>query len=201
MEQMMQGEPRSSKTEVEIQPPDLNFGDLRPGRGALARVSVRGASGIVSVHSDHLKISPMTFQEEDNLEFELLGGKAGELLWEEVVLTTAADEMKVLVTARWTEHPIETPHLRDSIVTLREPPLRSSAKQDQRRFNGRTCLSCGKNFGYDVDTKSWEECKCTTYQRVRNIVDRMVGDVRRGVKDLPAYLREMWGVVTGKEKW
>ena len=198
----MENEPKSKASLLKSEPQSIDFGSLSPGKGASVTVNIHGGPGKVSVRSDQLKVSPSQWQEEENaLEISLLAGVSGELIWDEIILQTDTQELRVPVTARWTEHTTEIT-LEPNIETTVAPPEKAGrSSEEDRTFRGKSCSLCRRNFGYNIDSGSWERCTCTWYQMVGNMSSRIVRELRYGAKDLPSYLQELWRVILGKEKW
>jgi hypothetical protein len=192
-----------SKTSVlEFEPQSFNFGIIIPGQEAKATLKVLGGSGSVNFSSDHFKVAPTSFNVEgSNIEITLLGGSSGELIWDDIILKTDAQEVRIPVTARWGVRELEKP-----VNTVTEPPVIQEAEpkvhpKEERTYKGRACLRCGKNFAYDIDSMSWEECTCNWFQITRNLSTRVYKDLRLGVKEFPSWVQEIWRIITGKEKW
>ena len=196
----MENEPESKTLKYE--PQSIDFGCLSSGKGASATIKVYGGPGKVTVRSDQLKPSPMTFESGDKLiEITLLPGTSGELIWDEFVLQTDTEECLVPVTARWVEKAAEaTP---EQSIELAVAPIKASERssKEERTFKGKSCSLCGRNFGYNIDSGSWERCTCSWYQKAWNIGSHSYKELRYGAKDIPSYLQELWRVILGKEKW
>ena len=188
---------------LRTEPQSIDFGDLSPGEVASATINVYGGPGNVSVRSDQLKVSPQQWQEEQSsLEITLLGGSTGELIWDELILQSDNQELKVPVTARWMARTVETPTSGTIAPRVMSQPQEARvASKEERTFRGKSCSLCGRNFGYNIDSGSWEQCTCSWYQKVRNISLHTYKELRYGAKDIPSYLQELWRVLLGKEKW
>ncbi len=198
----MENEDKVNASLLTCEPQSIDFGSLNPGQGVSVTLRVRGGPGKVSVRSDQLNVSPLQWQEQENaLEVTLLGGSSGELIWDEVALQTDTQELRVPVTARWTEHKAEVPVVENTETAVAQPQQVVRSSEEVRTFKGRSCSLCSRNFGYNVDSGSWERCTCTWYQMVGNMSSRIVRELRYGAKDLPSYLQELWRVILGKEKW
>ncbi len=198
----MEDKSKSKASLLKSEPQSIDFGSLSPGQGASATLNVYGGPGKVSVRSDQLKVSPLQWQEEEStLEITLLGGSSGELIWDEVALQADNQELRVPVTARWMEYTVETLMSEDIEVTVAHPQEAGRNSREERTFRGKSCSLCGRNFGYNIDSGSWERCTCTWYKMVGNMSSRIVRELRYGAKDLPSYLQELWRIVLGKEKW
>jgi len=191
-----------SKEGLTITPQSIDFGSLSHGQGATVTLNIRGGPGEVTVFSDHCKVAPTSFASEGgDIEITLLGGSSGELVWDDIVLKTDAQEIRVPVTARW-----ELPELERPVDTNAEPAVAQPAEiktplKEERTFKGRACPRCGRNFAYDTNSMSWEECTCSWYEVIRNMSVRIYRDLRYGVKELPSYVQEIWRIIIGKEKW
>jgi len=211
----MENEQNSSY--LKFDPQRIDFGDLPSGQGAKATLSVLGGPGSVSVASSQLVVTPLTFQQENStIEIVLSGGSTGELLWDDLVLKTEKQEARVLVTARWGEYKsekrkamgntVEAPEIikNETSTTIEEPKITTIEPKpitdDTRTFKGRSCSRCGKNFAYDANSMSWEECKCNQFQVLANLGVKVYKDVRLGIKESPLYIKEVWHIITGKEK-
>lgn len=198
----MENEPESKASLLKSEPQSIDFGSLNPGKGASVTLNVHGGPGKVSVRSDQLKVSLATFEYGDNiLEITLLAGVSGELIWDEIILQMDNQELRVPVTARWLEHAVETPISETIEAVVAQRPEAARISKEERTFRGKSCSLCDRNFGYNIDSSSWERCTCTWYQMVGNMSSRIVKELRYGAKDLPSYLRELWRVIRGKEKW
>ena len=198
----MENDPEANSSGLDIEPQSIDFGSLNPGQGATVMLNVHGGPGKVSVRSDQLKVSPLQWQEkQSNLEVTLLGGSSGELIWDVVALQMNNQEFIVPVTARWIEHVCETPISETLEAVTAQLPEVTRILKEERTFKGKSCSLCGRNFGYNIDSGSWEQCTCSWYQMVINMSSRIIKGLRYGVKDLPSYLRELWDVILGKEKW
>jgi hypothetical protein len=196
----LENEPESKILKSE--PQSIDFGSLIPGKGASVTFNVHGGPGKVSIRSDQLKASPATFENGDNiLEITLLPGVSGELIWDEFILQTNNEACRVPVTARWTERTAETALEQNIEPAIAPTEELGRSSKEERTFIGKSCSLCGRNFGYNVDSGSWERCTCTWYQMVRNMSSRIIKDLRYGAKDIPSYLQELWRVILGKEKW
>lgn len=198
----MEREPESKTSVLVFEPQSFDFGILSSGQEATATLKVHGGSGSVNFSSDHFKIAPTSFTPEGNdIEITILGGSSGELIWDDIVLKTDAQEIRIPVTARWGVRELEKP-----VHTATESPVIQEAEprvrpKEKRTYKGRACLRCGKNFAYDIDSMSWEECTCNWYQLTRNLSERVYRDLRFGVKEFPSYVQEIWRIIMGKEKW
>jgi len=197
-----------------VKPESIDFGSLSHGQGATVTLSVLGGPGNITFTSDHFKVAPTSFAPESgDIEITLLDGSSGELIWDEIVLQTDAQEIRVPVTARWEVRELErlvdtTPQIpvtdRPVDTTAQAPVIqRTKAKaysKDQRTFKGRACSRCGKNFAYDENAGAWEQCSCNWYQMLVNMATHLIADLRLGIKYLPSAFRETWHVLLGKEK-
>lgn len=183
---------------LKVKPGNIDFGCLRPGESESATLRVNGGPGIVVAHNDQLKIVPSNFSSEDTeLQVTLSGGSAGELIWDTIVLKGNKEELSVLVTGRWEEQKM-SPQV--AIVTEEEAkPLLSAPAE--RKFKGRKCNRCGKNFKYDENSHSWEQCYCGPYQVIINTSRHIITELRLGINYLPLVFKEMWNVMLGREKW
>jgi len=184
-----------------VKPRSIDFGSLSHGQGAMVTLSVLGGPGNITFTSDHFKVTPTSFTPEgSDIEITLLCGSFGELIWDEIVLQTDAQEIRVPVTARWEVRELERP-----VDTAAEAPViqRAEAKarpKDNRTFKGRACSRCGKNFAYDIDSMSWEECTCNWFQVLVNMGTYHIKELRLGIKYLSSAFRETWYVLFSKEK-
>ena len=192
-----------SKTDsLVVKPQSIDFGSLSHGQGATVTLNVRGGPGNITFFGDHFEVAPTSFTHEgSDIKITLLGGSSGELIWDEIVLQTDVQEIKVPITARW-----EVPELERPVDTAAEAPVMKETvvkvySKDKRTFKGRACSRCGKNFAYDINSMLWEECTCKWYQVIRNMSVRNFRDLRDGVKELPLYVQEIWRILLGKEKW
>jgi hypothetical protein len=202
VENTLEDEPKQKESLLISKPQNIDFGNLHPGMGASATLNIHGGPGRVSVRNDKLKVSLATFEKGDTiLEITLLPGNSGELIWDEFILEINTGEWRVPVTARWTEQTAETTLERniETTITITEKPRLNS--KEERTFKGKSCSLCGRNFGYNIDSRSWERCTCSWYQKVGNISSHTYKELRYGVKDIPSYLQELWRIIMGKEKW
>ena len=199
----MEDEAESKDLLLKTDPGSIDFGNLSPGEEASVTLSVYGGPGKVSAHSDQLRVSPTQWQEEQScLEITLLGGSPDELIWDELILQSDNQELRVPVTARWTVRIVETP-ISETIepnVMLQSQEVKTISREE-RTFKGKYCSLCGRNFSYKIDSGSWEQCTCSFYQKVWNISSHTYKELRYGAKDIPSYLQELWRVLLGKEKW
>ncbi len=197
----MESERVSRTSLLRYEPQGIDFGDISPGKGASATLNVHGGPGKVSVRSDQIKALPTTFECGNNvLEITLLAGVSGELIWDEIILETDTQDYKVPVTARWIEQTTETTLEPSTEAALALPKESVKSLREERTFKAKSCSLCGKNFGYSIDSGSWEQCTCTKYEMVKNMSSRIVRELRYGAKDLPSYLQELWNFILGREK-
>jgi len=199
----LEDDAESKKPLLRAEPESIDFGNLTPGEGASVTISVYGGPGKVSVLSDQLRAFPAEWQEDQScLEITLVAGSSGELIWDEFILQSNSDEVKVPVTARWTARIVETPVTETSAQQdVAQPQNNRPVSREERTFKGKSCSLCGRNFHYDINSGSWERCTCSWYQKVWNVSSHTYKELRYGVKDLPSYLEELWRVILGKEKW
>jgi len=95
-----------SKEGLTVTPQSIDFGSLTQGQGATAKLEVRGGPGSVTALSDYLKVSPGSFtSDSSDIEVRLLGGSEGELVWDDIVLKTDSQEIRVSVTAQNRHNP------------------------------------------------------------------------------------------------
>jgi len=221
----MENELNGAESEVDplvVKPQSIDFGSLSHGQGATVTLNIRGGPGNVAFSSDHFRVTPTSFTHDgSDVEITLLGGSSGELVWDEIVLQTDAQEIRVPVTARWEvrelERLVDTPaqipvttrrEVREPdrpIDTTTQAPIIQQTKarahsKDQRTFKGRVCSRCGKNFAYDENAGAWEQCSCNWYQMLVNMSTHLITELRLGIKYLPSALKETWYVLLGKEK-
>jgi len=214
--------PRSA-TLLSVEPPSIDFGCRKPGDGANATLRVSGGPGQVIVHSDRLKVTPISFgSESTELQLTLLDGSVGELIWDDVLLRGGSGELKVLVTARWEEviarKPKLEPEAKPEPKAAPEPipikPLPETKRKEiqqaklevgrneieKRTFKGRTCRWCGKNIRYDTDSQSWKPCKtCKGARIVASVILRISREAYLGAMEVGPSLREIWEILIGKE--
>lgn len=200
---------------LSVDPQSIDFGSLKPGHGANATLKVSGKAGQVIVQSDRLRVTPASFGAESNeLQLMLLGGAAGELLWDDILLQWDAGELKVLVTARWEELTVPRPepesvpvpkpmrvkqYQKEKESQKIEPELGEDGVQG-RTFKGRTCRWCGRNIRYDTDSHSWKSCETCRGARVPiYVILRISREFYLGVKELRPALIEIWETLIGKE--
>lgn len=185
-----------------VKPQSINFGSLSHGQGATVTLNVRGGPGNVAFSSDHFKVAPTRFTPEGgDIEITLLSGSSGELVWDDIVLQTDVQEIRVPVTARWGVRELERPvDTAAEAAVIQRTEVKTHLK-DERTFKGRACSRCGRNFAYDTNTRAWEQCSCNWYQMLVNIGTHLITELRAGIKYLPSAFRETWYVLLGKEKW
>jgi len=206
----------------------IDFGCLKPGEGATATFKVSGGPGKVIVRNDRLKVTPISFgSESTELQLTLLGGSAGELIWDDILLQGDNDELKVLVTAQWDPIIAPKPKFERKLISKPAPgpepvvvpesvsiklpaeeketqttqPEVSRGWAEKRTFRGKTCQWCGKNIHYDSDSQSWKPCATCRGARIPlSIVLRISREFYLGVKQLGPSLMEIWETLQGKEK-
>jgi hypothetical protein len=218
-----------SATPLSVEPHGIDFGCLKPREGANATLRVNGGPGQVIVHNDRLRVTPPKFgQESTELQLILLGGSAGELIWDDIVLQGDNDELKVLVTARW-EHTIAPkPKFERKLTWEPEPGLEPVAvpksvpinklpaeeketqtmkpevsrdEAEKRTFKGKTCRWCGKNIRYDGDSQSWKPCKTCRGARIPiAVLLRISKEFYLGLKEVHSSMAEIWDTLLGKEE-
>lgn len=215
--------PRSAPS-LSVEPHGIDFGCLKPGEGANATLRVSGGPSQAIVHNDRLRITPSKFGSENiEVQLTLLGGSAGELIWDDIVLQGDNGELKVLVTARWgiaTGYEREVkPVTEPEPVPMREPmppkplsgrkekeiqetePGVSESEIEKRTFRGRTCRWCGKNIHYDSDSQSWKPCKtCRGAHIPIFVLLRISKEFHLGLKEVHASMAEIWDTLLGKEE-
>jgi len=210
----------SSSVSLTVNPRRIDFGCLKPGSGANAILRVSGGPGQVIVHSDRLKVTPISFGPQSiELQLTLLDGSVGELIWDDVLLRGGSGELKVLVTARW-EGVIEPkPKLEPEPLPVGEPmppkPLsRQKEKETQttkpevsgnqtegRTFTGKTCRWCGNNIRYDSNSQLWKPCKTCRGARIPiSVLLRISREFYLGLKEVRSSMAEIWDTLQGKEK-
>jgi len=161
------------------------------------------------VNSDHLKVTPLSFDTENNeLQVVLLAGSAGELIWDYIVLQSEKDELRVLVTARWEQYPPQISYSLDGKLTASPSEVDVTSTPDldtlplERTFKGRTCWVCGRNICYDSKTGVWLEHKnCQGVRAVGHFIMSLCREVYEGRKYLVSSLKLTWDIIIGKEKW
>lgn len=189
-------ENESSKQPLKIEPESIDFGCLKPGQGGNIALKVSGGPCDILGYGDHFKILPTNFGMEDTeIQMTLLPGSVGDLIWDNIVLKGENEEVSLLVTARWEEQ--------ETVITPPGPPPQPvpPPAPEERRWKGRKCSRCGKNFAYDLNSGTWEQCSCNWYEMGVNMGSYMVRELRSGIKYFPSYLQELWNVILGKEKW
>lgn len=203
-----EGDSRSTSP-LKAEPERIDFGCLEPGEEASTILKVTGGPSKVVASNDQLKVTPLSIDSENNeLQVMLLGGSAGELIWDNIVLQGEKDELEVLVTARWEEHPLQiSSSLGDKVTTFPSgggevTTPSPSALPPVRTFKGRKCWVCGRNIRYDSKTGIWLEHKnCKGIRAIGPFIMRSYREVYEGRKDLVSYLKELWNIIIGKEKW
>lgn len=152
---------------LRVEPNIIDFGCLKPGEQKTKILKVSGGSGKVIVNNPQIKVSPSSFNNENNeLQIKLVSEAAGELIWDDIVLHGENNQIKVVVIAHWEEDPFKI---------ISEPPVKETKDGNKefmtnRSFRGQVCSHCGKNFSYDIASKSWEQCKCPWYKRIWYII-------------------------------
>jgi len=196
---------------LKSEPENVDFGCLKPGEGGNVALRVSGGPGDVLVHCNQLKVMPSNFDSEDtDIQVTLLASPGGELIWDNIVLKGQGGEIAVLVTARWegfAPEPVVIKPLEITPVVAAEQtsivsgtPITSSERPWEDR-KGRRCSHCHKNFAYDASVHEWEECRCNWLQMLVNMGTLITKELRLGIKEFPSYMKELWNVVLGKEKW
>jgi len=183
---------------LKVEPDNIDFGCLRPGESKSTTLRISGGPGIVVAHNDQLEIVPSNFSSEDTeLQVSLSGGSAGELIWDTIVLKGNKEELSVLVTGRWEEQRMLS---QVAIVTKEETKPLPSAPAE-RKFKGRKCNRCGKNFKYDENSHSWEQCHCGPHQVIINTSRHIITELRLNINYLALAAKGTWNVMLGREKW
>lgn len=218
----------TSATSLSVEPQGIDFGCLKPGDEANATLWVSGGPGQVIVHSDRLRVAPPTFGSESiELQLTLLGGSAGELIWDDILLRGDSGEIKILVTARWEEVIIPKPKVesKPKPEPMPEPervyepipvkpfggekeketqetkPRVSGTPIEERTFKGKTCRWCGKNLRYDTNSHSWKPCEtCKGACIPVSVILRISKEFYLGMKEFGPSMVEIWEVLMGKEK-
>lgn len=197
----MENELEHDASSLEIEPQSIDYGCLTSGQEVTAELNVSGGPGKVSVGCDQVIISPTSFdQGEHTLKITLLGGRSGELICDEITLTTDAQELKVPVTARWANIIVQTPSSENIESATPHPSEKVQNSGEHRTFIGKSCALCGKNFCYYSNSGTWEQCNCNVAQKTINITRRIIIDLRMGAKEIPSYLEETWRLILGKER-
>ena len=179
-----------------IKPQSIYFGGVKQGSESSAKLIISGGSGKVSVNNDQLRANPVTFgNEETEIQVTLLGGIEGELIWDYIVLQADAGEIKVPVIGYWEKGAIQISPPMD--LPSPTPDYISEA----RVTRGHACSFCSKNFAYDVNSHTWEQCNCNWNKKMIRVSLRVVKEFRIGIKAFPSYVKEMGNLITGKEKW
>lgn len=205
---------------LSVEPQGISFGSLKPGDGANATLRVSDGPGQVIVHSDRLRVTPISFGSEGTeLQLTLLGGSVGELIWDDILLQGDTAELKVLVTARW-EEVIEPRHkLEPEPLPVGEamPPKTLSGEKEKERqkakaglsrnkigertFKGRACPWCGKNIRYDTNSHSWKPCETCKGARIPiSVLLRISKEFYLGLKEVRSSMAEIWDTLLGKEE-
>ncbi len=73
----------------------------------------------------------------------------------------------------------------------------------ERIYVAQSCPYCGRNLRYDSDNKIWLKCdKCKGARIIISVPQRAISETRLGIKtDGKKVLRDLWEVITGKQKW
>jgi len=194
-------------TSLSVEPQVISFGCLEPEHEANATLIVRGEPGQVILHSDRLRVTPISFgSESTELQLTLLGGSVGELIWADVLLRGGSGELKVLVTARWEEVITDKlnlePEVKPEPEAVPEPiPPKPLPEQKERPFKARACRWCGKNIRYDTNSGLWKECEnCKGARKAISVTLRLTREIYLGARETGASLREIWDILVGKGK-
>lgn len=186
----------------------IDFGCLKPSEGRSAALRVSGGPGEILVHCDQLDVTPLDFGVEDTeINVTLLASPGGELIWDNIVFKGQGGEIAVLVTARWeglAPEPVisRPPATAPAVVTDQAAILsETSISSLERPWTGRRCSRCHKNFAYDSNIHTWEQCRCNWLQMLVNIGTQLIKELCLGIRDIPSDVQEVWNVVLGKEKW
>lgn len=195
---------------MKVEPENIYFGSLKPGTGGNATLKVTGGPVDVVTHNDHLKVIPSNVGADGaQIQVELLPGSAGELIWDDITLKSEFSEIAVVVTAWWEGFPVpeatvSKPTVVVPTVEAGQPPALTETPEylsKPRPWVGKRCARCHKNFAYNSNNHDWEQCKCNWYQIAVNMSIRIMNELRYGIKDFPAFAKETWNVILGKEKW
>lgn len=217
-----------SKIPFSVAPLAIDFGCLKPGDGANATLRVSGGPGQVIVQSDRLRVTPVSFgSESTEVCLMLLGGSAGELIWDNILVRANNAELKVLVTARWEEviipkpkveskpkpEPMPEPQPVPEPIPVKPLPVEkdketqetkprvSGTPIEERTFKGKTCRWCGKNLRYDTNSHSWKPCEtCKGACIPVSVILRISKEFYLGMKEFGPSMVEIWEVLMGKEK-
>ncbi len=187
--------------QLRIQPDNIDFGCLKPGETGNVLVKVSGGPAKVLVNNDQVKVEPSSFDGEGELKVLLSPSAAGNLIWDNIVLKRDEIEIKVLVTARW-EVPAFQVNIGEALAMAASKTTELPTPDSlERTYRGKACAWCGRNFGYNADSQSWEQCHCNWYQKGINGGSRVVKELRYGIKDFPSFAKETWNIILGKQKW
>ena len=82
-----------------------------------------------------------------------MGGVFGELIWEEIILETDTQEIRVPITARWIKitAPASISENSESLVPKHKEGTQTS--EEHRTFKGKSCSLCGENSAMTVITE------------------------------------------------
>lgn len=194
----------SSNTETrgDCEVPAINFGEVEEGETASAAVAIRGGPCHIDCSVDRIKVVPSVLAETSGeLMIQVAPGRAGELLWGHIAFRSESYTQQVAVIARWsgrTGSPSSIPC--DTVESLdQRHVVEANAEPPERTFHGRTCRWCGRTFGYDVSTHSWEVCTCSTFDKVRRCTLMFGHEFSGGLRVTVASLGEIWSEIRGRK--
>jgi hypothetical protein len=177
-------------------PSSIHFGSVKQGNEANIKLIVRGGPGKISINNDQVKANPAIFgSEETEIQVTFSGGVEGELIWDYITLQVDTDEIKVPVIGYWEKGVAQIS------PPIYLPPIIPDHIPDTRATKGHACSFCSKNFAYDVNSHTWEQCNCNWNKKMIRISLRIFKEFRIGIKAFPSYVKEMGNLITGKEKW
>jgi hypothetical protein len=83
------------------------------------------------------------------------------LIWDDIIIETDAQKLKVPITVRWTNSTVSQTTFTENETSVSPPYIEAKIISiEQRSFMGQSCSACGKNLSYDSNRGTWEQCKC-----------------------------------------
>jgi len=156
-------ESESKDSLLAVKPQNIDCGCFSLGQEAKAVLIVSGGPGKVLTNNEQINVFPTSFDKgEHTLEITLSGSGYEELIWDEIIIETGTQKLKVPVTVRWTNTTAVSTSLFESEEDVKPLQIeKQPISVENRTFNGQTCSLCGKNLSYNNNNGTWEQCKCS----------------------------------------
>jgi hypothetical protein len=181
---------------LKVKPHSIYFGGVKQGSESNAKLIVSGGPCKLSINNDRLRVNPATIRnEETEVQVTFSGGIEGELIWDYIIFQTDTNEIKVPVIGYWEKGAAQIS------PPIYLPPIIPDQISHTRATKGHACSFCSRNFTYDVNSHTWEQCNCNWDKKMIRISLRIYKEFRIGIKSFPSYVKEMGNLITGKEKW